>query len=340
MTRESPGLLDNLDARLGNFYHPIATSQEVSDQPSKVRLLGQDWVVYRHLGSVIAFIDSCCHRHAPLSLGSCTDGILECAYHGWRFDAEGQCVAIPALEAGDKLPSKANLRSAGAAIERYGIVFISPKTPVAPLIEIDSDADQAFMRGNLPAIVARAHAGYLADNFLDMAHFGFLHKATFGDVASNVVEPYVIEDDDFGFFATYTHAFSNREDPSVQSGERPLRQRREMRYRYSLPFSLFLRLRFIDSGGTNVIGFFISPTDAQRCRLFTVLWRDDIDHESAGMDQALEFERKVLMEDLWLQERYEAEGFCLDATLEVHTKADKITLAMRRKLQGALAPLA
>ena len=34
-------------------------------------------------------------RLAKLSEGQVIDGRLECLYHGWQFEGEGQCVKIP-----------------------------------------------------------------------------------------------------------------------------------------------------------------------------------------------------------------------------------------------------
>lgn len=42
------------------------------------------------------FLDICPHRLIPLSEGRITDNKeLQCAYHGWCFEASGKCTAIP-----------------------------------------------------------------------------------------------------------------------------------------------------------------------------------------------------------------------------------------------------
>jgi nitrite reductase/ring-hydroxylating ferredoxin subunit len=50
-----------------------------------------------HSQGKIPSADRCPHRGARLSLDRVREGRLECPYHGWRFAAEGRCVAIPAL---------------------------------------------------------------------------------------------------------------------------------------------------------------------------------------------------------------------------------------------------
>src|SRR5580693_7048706 len=98
-----------------------------------VSLLGDPWVLYRAGGAVVAFADRCPHRHCPLTLGHCEEGVLQCAYHGWRFDPSGQCVEIPALGPGAVLPPNARLTAAAGVAEAHGIVFLTPDEPIAPL---------------------------------------------------------------------------------------------------------------------------------------------------------------------------------------------------------------
>lgn len=46
--------------------------------------------------------DACSHRLAPLSQGRVdpNTGCVECPYHGWQFDSEGNVTAIPQLDGG------------------------------------------------------------------------------------------------------------------------------------------------------------------------------------------------------------------------------------------------
>jgi len=49
------------------------------------------------VGQVFALRDLCPHRGVPLSEGRISGEELECCYHGWTFNAKGQCTGIPAL---------------------------------------------------------------------------------------------------------------------------------------------------------------------------------------------------------------------------------------------------
>lgn len=325
-------LLTNTDPALRRCWHPVARSADVTEQPHGVVLLGEPWVLYRADDQVLSFVDRCPHRRCPLTLGQCDHGVLQCAYHGWRFDQDGRCIEIPALGEGATLPPAARLTPAAAVTEAHGIVFLAPEPPVAPLGVIPEAGDGTFMEGLLPTLQVRGSAGLLADNFLDIAHFPFVHTGTFGTDEAAEVAPLAVARDDWSFTVAYEHPFAHREDPGVAAGLRPLVQTRRLTYELRAPFHLRLRIDFVDAGGSNVIGFFIQPETDETCRLFTTLWRDDLDGDEARMDDAVDFELEVLREDLRIQEAYHELVLPLDLTAEVHTRADRATLELRRVL--------
>jgi phenylpropionate dioxygenase-like ring-hydroxylating dioxygenase large terminal subunit len=325
-------VLTNTDPALRQCWHPVARSADVTEHPVAVVLLGEPWVLHRSGPDVVAFVDRCPHRHCPLSLGTWRDGALQCAYHGWRFDRSGICLEIPALGPGATLPPTARLTPAGGVAECHGIVFIAPEEPITPLGSVGEADEDSFMEGALPTLRARASAGLLADNFLDVAHFPFVHAGTFGAEEASEVPPFLVEREGWTFTSSYEHPFAHREDPGVVAGLRPLVQTRRLTYRLVAPFQLTLRIDFVDSGGSNVIGFFIQPETDESCRLFTTLWRDDLDGDEERMREAVEFELAVLREDLRVQEAYHELVLPLDVRAEVHTRADRSTLELRRVL--------
>jgi vanillate O-demethylase monooxygenase subunit len=220
----------------------------------------------------------------------------------------------------------------GVAIA-HGLVFIAIEAPLTPAPTISVQDDESFMRGDLPVLHTRGCAGLLADNFLDMAHFPFVHASTFGAEEEREVPHYEVVRNGFGFEASYQHEFSNREDPGVAAGLRPLQQTRRLTYRYIAPFHLELAIEFLDAGGTNVIGFFLTPQDRDTVRIYSSMWRNDVDFDESRMQEAIDFELAVVAEDLALQSQYAKLQIPLDVTREVHIRADKSTLELRRVLR-------
>ena len=330
--------LGNLHPALRNGWHSLCRSDEVSDVPRRFTLLAEDYVAYRSReGDVRVFLDRCPHRFAPLSLGTCEGDVLRCGYHGWAYDAQGLCVEIPALGANATIPPRAKLTAPAGVGESHGMVFVAPDEPLTTLPFIAAASDPSFERGDLPVIETRASAGLLADNFLDMAHFPFVHAGTFGAGEAREVPNYSVERDGYTFSAAYEHEFANVEDPGVAAGQRPLLQRRRLTYRYTAPFHLELAIEFLDSGGTNVIGFFLTPIDEANVRVYSSLWRDDLGGSPERMRDAIDFEIAVVNEDLRFQSRYEVLTLPLDITREIHTRADKTTVELRRIMSDFVA---
>ncbi len=51
-----------------------------------VRIAGRDIALFRTGEGLFAIADVCPHQHAPLSEGTLEGRVVECAWHGWRFD--------------------------------------------------------------------------------------------------------------------------------------------------------------------------------------------------------------------------------------------------------------
>ena len=91
---------------LWDFWYPAVRSTEIRRQElTKALLLEVPLALGRTAeGRAFAMRDACPHRGIPLSYGRVDGSVVECCYHGWRFDAcSGQCVEIPSLTSQDKL---------------------------------------------------------------------------------------------------------------------------------------------------------------------------------------------------------------------------------------------
>jgi phenylpropionate dioxygenase-like ring-hydroxylating dioxygenase large terminal subunit len=77
---------------LRNFWYVAASINEVTRKPLGRTILGEPIVFFRKEdGTPVAIEDRCVHRHLPLSMGKLVGDLLQCHYHGLRYDSAGQC---------------------------------------------------------------------------------------------------------------------------------------------------------------------------------------------------------------------------------------------------------
>ena len=131
------------DSVISNEWLIAATSEELPENKLvPIRLLEQNIVLWRSNGVVHALNDRCSHRGTRLSLG-CIDkeNRLQCPYHGWRYNKEGQCQLMPA-HPDQKPPKKANVQTYQVK-EKYGWIWISLGEPSidVPAIPVGDDKD-------------------------------------------------------------------------------------------------------------------------------------------------------------------------------------------------------
>src|SRR5581483_6482770 len=97
LTRVGPGT--PMGEVLRHYWHPVLLSSELAEPdgpPLRVRLLGEDLVAFRDTSGNVGMLDiHCAHRGAPLVYGRNEEGGLRCVYHGWKYDACGNCVDMP-----------------------------------------------------------------------------------------------------------------------------------------------------------------------------------------------------------------------------------------------------
>src|SRR5215216_5909450 len=81
------------------YWQPVAAAKELDDSPfrtKEVRVLGEDLVLFRDRQGKLGLIERfCSHRRVNLAIGVVEDDGLRCQYHGWKFNAEGQCIEQP-----------------------------------------------------------------------------------------------------------------------------------------------------------------------------------------------------------------------------------------------------
>ena len=168
---------------LRNEWYVVALGSELSTQPIQRWVLGEPLALFRtQSGKPVALLDRCPHRGAPLSMGQVHGETLACGYHGFTFDATGQCVEIPGS---DFISPKACVKS-HPVIERWGWVFAW----MGDALQVDearlpdfSWMDKVGWVGRAEYLLVDAHHALVRDNLLDLTHARFVHQKTLGTAA-------------------------------------------------------------------------------------------------------------------------------------------------------------
>ncbi|MGH2689145.1 MAG: Rieske 2Fe-2S domain-containing protein, partial [Actinomycetota bacterium] len=145
-------------------------------------------------GGVGAVIDRCPHRNVPLSLGRLREGLLECRYHGWRFDRAGACRTVPGLcaEGPDR---RGRAAESVECVEQDGFVWVFVGSAAPPPGGVPfrfpcvDDPGYDTVRRSLSS-AGTVHA--VAENALDVPHTAFLHGGLFRGAGREPVEIEVV----------------------------------------------------------------------------------------------------------------------------------------------------
>lgn len=179
-----------------NQWYVVLESKEVKPgRPVGTTRLGEKMVFWRQQdGSVVCMSDLCPHLGAPLSMGKLTDNHLACPFHGFEYDASGQCVYLPAYGRSGQIP-KALRSRVYPAHEAHGMIWIywgEPKEDLQPPKYFDSiDLDNfSFSSFQQPWSV---HYSRMAENQLDVMHLPFVHFNTIGRGGRMVVDGPVVK---------------------------------------------------------------------------------------------------------------------------------------------------
>ncbi|OYU78618.1 MAG: (2Fe-2S)-binding protein, partial [Burkholderiales bacterium PBB5] len=283
------------------MWHPVALAEALATgadaAPLAVDLLAQPLVLWRDsAGQPQAFTDRCPHRGARLSLGRVCAGRLECPYHGWRFEPGGQLAQIPALPG--FVPPASHRATAHPVLERHGLlwVLLQPPAdgPLPALPAFAAEADERLRKVNCGPYEVAASAPRIVENFLDMAHFGFVHEGWLGDRGHTQIPDYRIDATATGFIASGCTAWQPQSSVHAQGGAMV-----EYTYEVNAPYTAVLtkvpEAHTVAIGGfREAIALFICPVTPERSRVWFRLAMNDFDSPDATLQA---FQHTIFTQD-------------------------------------------
>ena len=162
---------------LRRFWHPVAYEREVLDVPLRVRILGEDLVLFRDRSERIGLLFlNCCHRGASLEFGLIEQHGLRCCYHGRVFDVDGRQLEIPGEPASEQI--KRSFAQGAYPTHLFGgmiFAYMGPPeaTPPFPRYDIFDVPGMRLVPGS--RLPFACNWVTIKDNAMDPAHTGILH---------------------------------------------------------------------------------------------------------------------------------------------------------------------
>ena len=175
-------------------WYPLLPVEDIDFQkPTTANLLGIPLVIWKPSSSQTyqVFLDRCPHRLAPLSEGRIDDrtGNLMCSYHGWQFEASGNCARIPQAEDRELLAKKSQNFCATVfpSCQKNDLLWVwidasSPKIaaktalPLSPKI----DSSKGFVWSSMVRDLEYDWQT-LVENLADPSHVHFAHHGIQGN---------------------------------------------------------------------------------------------------------------------------------------------------------------
>ena len=173
-----------------NLWYAVLESTELKKKPLGVTRLGERMVFWRDpRGKAICLYDRCAHRGASLALGKMCDDTIQCPFHGFQYDSNGQCVKIPANGKNAPVPPRYRVTSYPVH-EEYGIIWIwwganPPEELNPPMFFEDLKEKKNWRTVKDPW---DNHYTKVLENQLDVVHLPFVHHNTIGRGNKTLVE--------------------------------------------------------------------------------------------------------------------------------------------------------
>jgi phenylpropionate dioxygenase-like ring-hydroxylating dioxygenase large terminal subunit len=214
-----------------------------------------------------------------------------------------------------------------AVRSHFGYVWTSLGTPGHELFEIPELAESDRRSVHCGSFGVHVAAPRVVENFLDLAHFPFVHQGVLGVEPHTEVKDYevAVSGDAREVIAKRCRFYQPVAALSAKSGF-------EVEYLYRVPHpycSVLYKSSPQDPTRNDIIAIFVRPVSEERVNasLFMAL----VDHESTDMALA-QFQQMIFGQDKPILENQRPRRLPLDPTAETSTRADRSSVAYRRWL--------
>lgn len=311
----------DVDPVLLNDWHVVARVEDVPQgQPVAAELLGEKLVLWRGDAGIHAWADLCVHRGARLALGRVAGNTLACPYHGWVYDGSGQCIRFPAHPR-QKPPASAHARVYPLR-EAYGWVWVTLGEPAQDVPAFPQWDDTSFRKIHCGPYTVRASGPRIIENFLDVAHFPFVHEHILGTPERTEINDYSVETTGEGVVARNVAVWQPDPDGRGVGAS--------VNYVYEVERPLTARFIKSSEGPRFAMILTVTPVSELCSIAWTYVAMDFGDVSDAA---AAAFQDAIFRQDVPIVESQRPELLPLDLQAELHLRSDRLAIAYRRWLK-------
>lgn len=307
---------------LFNHWHVVGRSQDLkAGKVLSVRLLEQDLVLWRDDTQALAWQNRCPHRGARLSLGKVVNNTLVCPYHGLAYNSRGYCVKIPAQPTGSP-PAQVNVQTYQTQ-ERYGLVWVCLGKPDRDIPNFSEWDDPSYRRICCGPYHYRSSAFRALENFLDIAHFPFVHGGLLGDPEHPEIADYQVEASRDGITVRNLRVWQSDPDGTGQAAP--------VTYEYQVLRPLTAYFCKQSNGRRFAIFFNLTPVNQEEC--IGWMWIAMNYAREVPEAELRAFQDKLVAQDIAIVESQRPQCLPLDLQAEVHLLSDRASIAYRKWLK-------
>ena len=166
------------------FWHPIHRAEDLlPGQAKPIEIMSERFTLYRGDGGAPHVVDfRCPHRGTQLSAGWVEGDSIRCMYHGWCFNAAGQCTEQPAEE--KSFVGKIKIRSYPTR-EYLGLIFAYLGEGEAPGFPRFLHIEESGVLEVLSTEIWPCNFFQRIDNNGDTYHVPFVHRGAYSASSEN-----------------------------------------------------------------------------------------------------------------------------------------------------------
>lgn len=247
-----------------NQWYVVLESREVKPKQIVGALrMGERMIFWRDTsGKVVCQADHCPHRGVALSIGCWMGNTIQCPFHGFEYDGNGNCTYVPANGRAAETPKALHVLTYEAR-EAHGYVYIwwGDQQAEYPQLPWFDDLEESFTTSDYKDHWA-ANYSRVIENQLDVFHLPFVHATTIGRGNKTIADGPITLVDENSLEIWVCNRVDDGKTTARRASEIPAPQR---------PF--FLKFKFphlwMNRISDNMrITVFFTPVDEENCVLY------------------------------------------------------------------------